>query len=121
MPYLFGCDLYNHGYWWEAHEAWESLWLSCTHPVQRGYLQGLIQVANAHLKLEMGRHKAVRRLTEEYLGHLRPVAALGGTCMGNDVGRWLPRVQAYHGCVLRQGNPVHDPRQYPYLQLASDA
>ena len=24
--YLYGVDLYNHGYLWEAHEAWEGLW-----------------------------------------------------------------------------------------------
>ena len=26
VEYLFGVDLYNHGFLWEAHEAWESLW-----------------------------------------------------------------------------------------------
>ena len=25
-PYLFGVDLYNHGFLWEAHEAWEGIW-----------------------------------------------------------------------------------------------
>ena len=24
--FLLGLDLFNHGYYWEAHEAWESLW-----------------------------------------------------------------------------------------------
>ena len=24
--YLFGIDLFNHGYYWEAHEVWEGLW-----------------------------------------------------------------------------------------------
>jgi Domain of unknown function (DUF309) len=24
--FLWGLDLFNHGYYWEAHEAWESLW-----------------------------------------------------------------------------------------------
>ena len=23
--YLYGVDLFNHGYYWEAHEAWEGL------------------------------------------------------------------------------------------------
>mgnify|MGYP001399614021 CR=1 FL=1 len=22
----YGVDLFNYGYWWEAHEAWEGLW-----------------------------------------------------------------------------------------------
>src|SRR3989442_10005817 len=24
--YLYAIDLFNHGYYWEAHEAWEALW-----------------------------------------------------------------------------------------------
>ena len=27
--YLLGIDLFNAGYYWEAHEAWESLWHAC--------------------------------------------------------------------------------------------
>jgi len=27
--YLYGVDLFNHGYYWEAHESWEGLWLAC--------------------------------------------------------------------------------------------
>ena len=26
--YLYGVDLFNQGYWWEAHEAWEAVWLA---------------------------------------------------------------------------------------------
>ena len=29
LHYLVGLDLFNHGYYWEAHEAWESLWNAC--------------------------------------------------------------------------------------------
>jgi uncharacterized protein len=29
LHYLIGLDLFNHGYYWEAHEAWESLWIVC--------------------------------------------------------------------------------------------
>ncbi|MET2831203.1 DUF309 domain-containing protein [Mesorhizobium shangrilense] len=24
--FRWGSDLFNHGYYWEAHEAWEPLW-----------------------------------------------------------------------------------------------
>ena len=27
--YLVGVDLFNHGFYWEAHEAWEGLWHAC--------------------------------------------------------------------------------------------
>ena len=40
--YLFGVDLYNHGYFWEAHEAWEGLWQIGGHDAsQATFLQGL--------------------------------------------------------------------------------
>src|SRR5437868_3427744 len=55
MEYLYGCDLYNHGYWWEAHEAWEGLWRVVPRDsAQHRFLQGIIQVAACHLKLYLG-------------------------------------------------------------------
>lgn len=52
--YLFGVDLYNHGFLWEAHEAWESVWHPSKHDVaQAELLQGLIQCAAASLKIAM--------------------------------------------------------------------
>lgn len=115
MPYLFGCDLYNHGYWWEAHEAWESIWLTSTDPVQRRYLQGLIQVANAHLKVEMGRSRAVQRLCTEYTRHLEQVGTQ--SYMGNRPASWLTAVRKYHAQVLTQPRLHHLPTDYPYLRL----
>jgi hypothetical protein len=49
--YLYGIDLFNHGFYWEAHEAWEGLWVACG---RRGatatFLQGLINLAAAGFK-----------------------------------------------------------------------
>jgi hypothetical protein len=49
--YLSGIDLFNHGFYWEAHEAWESLW----HRAGRkgptaDFLKALIQLAAAGVK-----------------------------------------------------------------------
>lgn len=51
-PYLYGVDLFNHGYWWEAHEAWEAVWLAAGQRATRcgSFVQGLIQLAGAQLK-----------------------------------------------------------------------
>ena len=47
---LFGIDLYNYGYWWESHEAFEALWRITPHGhVSRDYLQGLIKISGAFL------------------------------------------------------------------------
>jgi predicted metal-dependent hydrolase len=62
-PYLFGVDLYNHGYLWEAHEAWEGLWhASKPDRCQALFLQGLIQCAAAWLKIAMDQPRGVERL-----------------------------------------------------------
>lgn len=41
-----GVDLFNRGAYWEAHEAWEELWLVAG-PELRRFVQGLIQLAAA--------------------------------------------------------------------------
>ena len=61
--YLHGVDLFNHGYWWEAHEAWEGVWkLAAKESLCRVYLQGLIQTAAALLKLRVGHRRGVEKL-----------------------------------------------------------
>ena len=46
--YLYGIDLYNHGYWWECHEVFEGLWHAVGPDSPQGqFLQALIQVAAA--------------------------------------------------------------------------
>jgi len=41
-----GVDLFNRGLYWEAHEAWEELWLTLEDEPKL-FVQGLIQVAAA--------------------------------------------------------------------------
>ena len=46
--YLYGVDLFNRRYYWEAHEAWESAWRACDRDSAQGqFLQGLILIAAA--------------------------------------------------------------------------
>lgn len=56
-----GVDLFNHGFPWEAHEAWEPLWAAAPrdHPA-RALLHGLIQAAAAAVKARSGAHDATR-------------------------------------------------------------
>jgi len=50
--FLFGVDLFNAGYFWEAHAFWERLWvLEETSPEIRRFLQAIIQAAAACLKV----------------------------------------------------------------------
>lgn len=55
-----GVDLFNHGYFWEAHEAWEEPWqVEVRESAQRLYLQGLIRLAAAALKHRIDEPKGV--------------------------------------------------------------
>jgi hypothetical protein len=60
--YLYAIDLFNHGFYWEAHEAWEGLW----HAAGRAgptadFLKGLIKLAAAGVKAREGRAAGVRQ------------------------------------------------------------
>ena len=65
-PFLKGADCYNHGFFWEAHELWEPVWLAAApNSAERTALKALIQTANAFLKLSEGQTTAFARLTGE--------------------------------------------------------
>ena len=53
--FLHGVDLFNHGFYWEAHEAWESLWHACGRKGPTAdFLRGLIKLAAAGVKVREG-------------------------------------------------------------------
>ena len=60
--YLRGIDLFNHGYYWESHEAWEALWHAAG---RRGttadFLKGLIKLAAAGVKAREGNRDGIGR------------------------------------------------------------
>ena len=56
--YLRGVDLFNRGWWWEAHEVWETLWKES----RSDYYQGLIQMAAALIKVHIGQWSGAGRL-----------------------------------------------------------
>lgn len=89
--YLFGFELAQAGFFWEAHEVWEPVWLACPpNSRERLLLRALIQITNAELKGNMRRERAVLRLLGEArqeLEELRPVA--NERLMGVDVFRLL--------------------------------
>jgi len=76
--WLFAIDLFNHGYYWEAHEAWEALWHACgrTGPVA-DLLKGLIKLAAAGVKSREGRPKGVKQHAARSLELLNAAQVLG--------------------------------------------
>jgi hypothetical protein len=63
--WLYAVDLFNEGFYWESHEAWESFWhaLGRTSP-EAQFVQGLIHLAAACVKIREGRPEGVRRHTQ---------------------------------------------------------
>ena len=58
-----GLHYLGRGYFWEAHELFEPVWMALEEGSDdRRFLQALLQLANAQLKLKMQRPKAARRL-----------------------------------------------------------
>ncbi|MBI4640553.1 MAG: DUF309 domain-containing protein [Candidatus Tectomicrobia bacterium] len=100
--YLRGIDLFNHGYYWEAHEEWESLWHACG---KRGclatFLEGLIKLAASGVKVRQGRLIGIQHHSRRAEAHFREVMeALG------------PTVARYMGLPLRElidfAREIHD-------------
>jgi hypothetical protein len=72
--WLYALDLFNGGYYWESHEAWESFWHALGRTTAEAKLvQGLIHVAAACVKIREGRAEGVKRHAKrarELLGDL---------------------------------------------------
>lgn len=77
----FALDLLNGGFYWEAHEAWESFWHALGRTTSEAlFVQGLIHLAAACVKIREGRPAGVTRHTQrarELLGDLE-AAPVGG-------------------------------------------
>jgi uncharacterized protein len=96
--WLHALDLFNGGWYWEAHEAWEGFWnaLGRTTPEAR-FVQGLIHLAAAAVKIREGKPTGVARHTH------RAKDLLGGPWTPADGGAWV-------GLVGDQGEaPGHPP------------
>ena len=95
--FLFGADLYNAGFLWEAHEVWEGLWHAAKHDArQADFLQGLIQCSAASLKVRMEQPAGLAKLTALALARLERVAQdSGGAYMGLDLRHFTARFREF--------------------------
>jgi predicted metal-dependent hydrolase len=65
-----GLSDFKAGRYFEAHEAWESVWLKLPDGKEKTELQGLIQVAVAYHHLSKGNLKGAAWLLEQARGKL---------------------------------------------------
>lgn len=95
--YLFGVDLYNHGFLWEAHEVWESAWHRAKHDSEQADMfQGLIQCSAASLKIPMEQANGLKKLAEAGTSRLESVAKRAGPrFMGLDLWDFIHEFRAF--------------------------
>lgn len=118
-PWLWGVDLFNRFYFWEAHEAWEDLWRSAPRNSAHGVmLQGLIQISAALLKSHMGALDASHRLSTAGIDKLNLVAGRTPALMGLDVTGTRNDLQTYFRPLADDVLPVLD-ESVPTLRLAA--
>lgn len=110
-------DLFNHGYYWEAHEAWETLWQAAG---RRGpladALKGLVKLAAAGVKAREGNAEGVRRHAER-AGELLAAAVThwDGRLAGLDLRRAQGIAQALATDAHRTAGSPDPRRLLPYL------
>ncbi|KUJ73239.1 hypothetical protein AVO45_16035 [Ruegeria marisrubri] len=77
-----GWTLFENGFFWEAHEVWEPVWMHLPpNSAERRFVQACIQLSNAALKERMERPQAALRLydlTVELLGACQTEARIMG-------------------------------------------
>jgi len=95
------------GYFWEAHELFEPVWMALPqNSRERAFAQAAIQVANAALKERMGRPRAVLRLCDMAERHLDASGVDGAVAMAGDrdwLREMVVRLQAAANLSLRRG------------------
>jgi uncharacterized protein len=113
--YVFGVDLFNQRYYWEAHESWECVWHACDKARTQGlFVQGLIQVSAALLRWHMGSERGARSLYASAMERLAPARReFPAYFMGVQVEAWCVEVEA---CFLALP-PAGAPRPTPHPRL----
>jgi hypothetical protein len=70
--FLWGLDLFNYGYYWEAHETWEGLWqVADRDGTLRTLFKGLILLSAAGVKIRERKNAAAARHAMRAAAQLR--------------------------------------------------
>lgn len=84
--WAYGLAFLRDGYFWEAHEVLEAVWMACPpNAPERLMVQAVIQHANARLKRKMGQERAAHRLDKRSAELAdEAVSRAGGRVLGFD-------------------------------------
>jgi hypothetical protein len=112
--FLAGVRHFNAHEFWEAHEAWETIWLAAETDVEQ-FLQGLIQLAAAYHHVKRGTHRGAVRLFEAALGRL---AAFPKSWSGIDRRAAEEAARRHRERIVSSSEKV-PPSEFPELILLS--
>jgi len=105
--YLHGVDLFNHGYYWEAHEVWEGLWRAAGRTgATADFLKGLIKLAAAGVKVRQGQPRGVADHAAGAAELFRDIAQQLGGEDAFHLGLRLGDLLAFAGRIERQAASV---------------
>ena len=102
-------DLFNRRAWYEAHDAFEEIWHE-TAGSDRRLLQGILQIAVAHVHLERGNLRGATILLGEGVGRL-------SSAESGDLGLDLPSLRDQARLRLEALQRETDPVALPFPEL----
>ena len=103
--YLFGIDLYNYHYYWEAHEAREGVWIAAVrNSSEHRFLQGLIKCGAALLKIRMAKYEIQDLIGARNLSK-SGISLLSQAGIDNFMGIDIPKFIASYNDFVQ---PIHE-------------
>lgn len=118
--WLYGVDLFNAFYFWEAHESWEEAWAVLPRQCPPALLlQGLIQIAAALLKIHTGSIDGARKLSSQGLDKLSKAAGDAPRLLGLDLQQVGANFERYFRPLSRRALPPLD-ASVPILWLSGE-
>lgn len=107
--YLYGVDLFNHHFFWLAHEVWEKKWIFYKkyHPTVAPWMQGMIQVSASFVKHQT--QNSFEPNLEKGIAHLK-AHLLQEHVLGVSPEEWIQSLQIWR-------SHLHGTGDYPKLTL----
>lgn len=123
QPYHQGIELFNKRAFYEAHEAWESIWLK-EKGEDRLFLQGLIQLAGGFHHVQKGRIKpavtCLKKGGEKLKAYLPFHQGLDLKGLDQEVNEWISLLNDRKDCLLPHDRSHHKSppdRGFPALRF----
>jgi predicted metal-dependent hydrolase len=114
--YLHGLDLFNHSFFWEAHEVWEGLWHAAGRKgTTADFLKGLIRLAAAGVKHLANNPQGVKSHASRAAQLWRTVAQSLEAGQEQFLGLRVEELLSLAEGVARDGWPDRSPLLWPTL------